>query len=55
MEITETISTPFGPTGRSEWHLPGVGSVPEDGIAVGHHLGAGFLAEYTHPYHQKDE
>ncbi|CAB1458331.1 unnamed protein product [Pleuronectes platessa] len=33
-------------------HLLGVGPVPEDGVAVRHHFGAGLLAEYTHQQHQ---
>lgn len=36
-------------------HLLGVGPVPEDGVAVGHNLGAGLLAKYTHQHHQADE
>lgn len=33
----------------------GVGSVPEDSVAVGHHFGAWLLAKYTHQQHQADE
>lgn len=36
-------------------HLLGVGSVPEDGVAVGHHFGPGLLAEHAHQQHQADE
>lgn len=36
-------------------HLLGVGPVPEDGVAVGHHFGTGLLAKYTHQQHQADE
>lgn len=36
-------------------NLPGVGTVPVDGIAIGHHLGARLLAKYTHPKDQADE
>ena len=35
-------------------HLLGVGPVPEDGVAVRHHFGAGLLAENTHQQHQAD-
>lgn len=33
----------------------GVGPVPEDGVAVGHHFGTGLLAKYTHQQHQAEE
>lgn len=33
----------------------GVGPVPEDGVSVGHHFGAGLLTKYTHQQHQADE
>lgn len=36
-------------------HLPCVCPVPEDGVAVGHHFGAGLLAENTHPEQQTGE
>lgn len=36
-------------------HLLGVGPVPEDGVAVGHHFGTGLLAKYTHQQHQAEE
>ena len=36
-------------------HLLGVGPVPEDGVAVRHHFGAGLLAENTHQQHQAHE
>lgn len=36
-------------------HLLGVGAVPEDGVAVGHHFGAGLLAEYAHQQQQAEE
>lgn len=36
-------------------HLLGVGPVPEDGVAVCHHFGAGLLAKNTHQQHQADK
>lgn len=36
-------------------HLLGVGPVPEDGVAVGHHFGTGLLAKYTQQQHHADE
>lgn len=36
-------------------HLLGVGPVPEDGVAVGHHFGVGLLAKNTHQQHQADK
>lgn len=36
-------------------YLLGVGPVPEDGVAVGHHFGTGLLAKYTHQQHQAEE
>lgn len=36
-------------------HLLGVGAVPEDGVAVGHHFGTGLLAEYAHQQQHADE
>lgn len=36
-------------------HLPGVGPVPEDSVAVGHHLGRRVLAEHTHPNKEDEE
>lgn len=36
-------------------HLLGVGPVPEDGVAVGHHFGTGLLAKYTHQQRQAEE
>lgn len=36
-------------------HLLGVGAVPEDGVAVGHHFGTGLLAEYAHQEQHADE
>lgn len=38
-----------------EGGLLGVGPVPEDGIAVGHHFGIRLLAEHTHQQHQAHE
>ena len=39
---------PGGESGRSRYLL-GVGPVPVDGVAVGHHLGSRVLAVHTHP------
>lgn len=36
-------------------HLPGVGPVPEDSVAVGHHLGSRVLAVHTHPNYEDEE
>lgn len=36
-------------------HLLGVGPVPEDGVAVGHHFGTGLLAKYTQQQQHADE
>lgn len=51
----EGQDTPTRSTANLRAHLLGVGPVPEDGEAVGHHLGAGLLAKYTHQHHQADE
>lgn len=40
---------------RRRVHLLGVGAVPEDGVAVGHHFGTGLLAEYAHQEQHADE
>ena len=52
---THAPRTLRGASIRSRRRLPRVGPVPEDGIAVGHHFGAGLLAKYTHPHHQAHE
>lgn len=36
-------------------YLLGVGSVPEDGVSVGHHLGSRVLAVHTHPNDEDEE
>lgn len=55
MREDETSPTLRGKTCPVWSHLPGVGPVPEDGVAVGHHFGTGLLAKYTHQQHQADE
>ncbi|KAG8011775.1 hypothetical protein GBF38_004106 [Nibea albiflora] len=55
MREDETPPTLRGKTCPVWSHLLGVGPVPEDGVAVGHHFGTGLLAKYTHQQHQADE
>lgn len=40
---------------RVRVNLLGVGSVPVDGVTVGHHLGSGVLAVHTHPNDEDEE
>lgn len=42
------------PCGRAGYLL-GVGPVPVDGVAVGHHLGSRVLAVHTHPNDEDEE
>ena len=59
MEDPETsarlLAVRWWASGRGERDSPRVGSVPEDGVAVGVHFGARLLAENTHPQRQAHE
>lgn len=50
-----TLPLPGPETRPRRGHLLGVGAVPEDGVAVGHHFGTGLLAEYAHQQQHADE
>lgn len=50
-----SIADPPRQTCPARGYLLGVGPVPEDGVAVGHHFGTGLLAKNTHQQHQADE